>query len=298
MWVGLGTHPNIATAFYVREIGGFPRLLLEKVDGGSLKAWLASGRVGGPAHHDRPGRPGRGRACLRPAPTARLRSPGHQAGQRPADPDGVAKVTDFGMVGAAGGAVGTPAYTTPEVWTGGSITPAADAYSFGVLLYELLAGRRPFDGTAHGTSLGQLRTGRLMANSLGAAPAGPRRAGDRRGLAGGGRRPRPHRRPVARRADRLAELNDSDLDFSREAHTQGAPSPPRSSTAGSPPSWTDCAWHCWRSPPTSGRRSPRWPMAARAAYRAVTGMAYPREEPRPSGPVPHRRRQQPGPLVP
>src|SRR4029450_7678796 len=63
------------------------------------------------------------------------------------------KVLDFGIASAAGeGALatgemlGTPAYLAPERVLGHPATPAADIYALGVVLYELLAGRRPFDG--------------------------------------------------------------------------------------------------------------------------------------------------------
>jgi WD40 repeat protein/serine/threonine protein kinase len=41
-WIGLGLHPNICSAFYVRELGGVPRLFIEYVDGGSLERFLKS----------------------------------------------------------------------------------------------------------------------------------------------------------------------------------------------------------------------------------------------------------------
>lgn len=39
-WIALGIHPNVCSAYYVQEIGGFPRLFIEYVEGGSLSDWL------------------------------------------------------------------------------------------------------------------------------------------------------------------------------------------------------------------------------------------------------------------
>ncbi|HEX5741008.1 MAG TPA: protein kinase [Pilimelia sp.] len=69
-------------------------------------------------------------------------------------PDGTLVLTDFGiarseMVGqltAAGAVLGTASYIAPEQATGGVATPASDVYSLGIVAYQCLAGRRPFEG--------------------------------------------------------------------------------------------------------------------------------------------------------
>ena len=81
-------------------------------------------------------------------------------------PDGTVKITDFGIARAAdavaltqtGQVIGTPQYLSPEQAEGKSATEASDIYSLGVVLYECLAGRRPFDGDSPiATALSHLR---------------------------------------------------------------------------------------------------------------------------------------------
>ncbi|HUK17302.1 MAG TPA: protein kinase [Bryobacteraceae bacterium] len=86
-------------------------------------------------------------------------------------PEGVVKLLDFGLAKAfaakgasaeepedsftatmdateAGTILGTPSYMAPEQAKGQSVDQRADIWAFGVVLYELLAGRRPFRGTS------------------------------------------------------------------------------------------------------------------------------------------------------
>ena len=64
--------------------------------------------------------------------------------------DGVARVTDFGLSvprDEAKGAVGTFAYLAPEVLVGKQASEPSDLYAVGIVAYEMLAGRHPFDLT-------------------------------------------------------------------------------------------------------------------------------------------------------
>jgi TolB-like protein len=73
-----------------------------------------------------------------------------------------AVVTDFGMAWRAGEdaekrdttptlpgeLIGTPDYMAPEQLEGGEVTPATDVYALGLVMYEMVTGARPFEGSS------------------------------------------------------------------------------------------------------------------------------------------------------
>ena len=81
--------------------------------------------------------------------------------------DGSAVVTDFGLAswqvhGAVNRVAGTPAYMAPEQLAGAAVTPAADVYSLGLLLWECATGSRPHPGE----TVEELREARMGASVL------------------------------------------------------------------------------------------------------------------------------------
>ena len=142
-------HPNIARVLDLGEHDGRPYLVMELLEGESLAARI-----------DRTGPLPPDEAARIVAAVADALEAAHQAGvvHRDVKPGNVfltaageVKVLDFGIASAAGdttittGAlIGTAAYLAPERALGHRATPAADIYALGVILYELLAGHRPF----------------------------------------------------------------------------------------------------------------------------------------------------------
>jgi eukaryotic-like serine/threonine-protein kinase len=158
-------HPNIVRIFEIGEHGGMPFCSLEYLSGGSL-AKLIGGKPQPPAV-----------AAQIVATLASAMDVTHKRGiihrdLKPANVliahDGTLKVTDFGLVKRleddssqtrTGAILGTPSYMSPEQANGQThqIGPPADQYALGAILYELLTGRPPFQGTSVLDTLEQVR---------------------------------------------------------------------------------------------------------------------------------------------
>ena len=164
-------HPGIAGVYdYASDgaAGAAPYLVMELVDGQPLSALLAQARTAG-----RTLDPEVVRDLM--AQTATALAVAHDAGIvhrdiKPANlmvtPERDVKVTDFGIARAGdsaqitrtGAVMGTPQYLAPEQARGNAATPATDVYSLGVVAFECLAGRRPFEAdTPVATALAHLQ---------------------------------------------------------------------------------------------------------------------------------------------
>jgi serine/threonine-protein kinase len=150
------SHPGIANVFDYGEAGGpggqdLPFLVMEYVEGEPLSTVLGRERRLPPDRVlDIVGQTG---LALQAAHEAGVVHRDVKPGNLLIRPDGVVKVTDFGIARAVDAApvtqtgfvVGTAAYLSPEQAAGKPVTPASDIYALGVVAYECLAGRRPFD---------------------------------------------------------------------------------------------------------------------------------------------------------
>ena len=147
------SHPAIARVFDYRDPAppAPAFLVMELVDGPSLAALLAAGRLTATQTMDVVAQVAAG---LQTAHAAALVHRDIKPANLLLGGDGQVKITDFGIAHVAGSVpvtstgivMGTPAYLAPERVSGASATPATDLYSLGVVAYECLAGCAPFTG--------------------------------------------------------------------------------------------------------------------------------------------------------
>jgi serine/threonine-protein kinase len=159
------SHPGIANVFDYGEVGAVAYLVMELVPGEPLSALIA---------RDAPLPPsvvmnmlGQAGLALQAAHEVGVVHRDVKPGNHIVRPDGVVKVTDFGIARAVDAApvtqtgllVGTAAYLSPEQAAGRAATAASDIYSLGIVGYECLAGHRPFTGdSAIGVAMSHLNT--------------------------------------------------------------------------------------------------------------------------------------------
>ena len=145
------THPNVVNVFDRGEHDGTYYIAMEYLPGRTLKEVVGERGV-----LDQESVIEIGIQILRAASFAHRRGVVHRD-LKPhnvmLDDGGNAKVTDFGIARAgasemteAGSIMGTAQYLSPEQAQGQLATPQSDLYSVGIILYELLTGRLPFDG--------------------------------------------------------------------------------------------------------------------------------------------------------
>ena len=156
-------HPNIGAIYGLEDSSDFPALVLELVDGPTLEERLAAGRIG----------IAEGLRIARQVADALEAA--HERGivhrdLKPANikvtSGDVVKVLDFGLAKGltlesgevdaastvtatatrAGTVVGTAPYMSPEQARGQAVDRRSDVWAFGCVLYEMLAGRRAFEG--------------------------------------------------------------------------------------------------------------------------------------------------------
>ena len=145
------SHPNVCRVFDIGDADGVPFLTMEYVDGEDLSSLVR-----------RIGRLPQDKAVEVSRQICAGLAAAHERGVihrdlKPSnvmlDGAGKARITDFGLAGIAAniqGAevrAGTPAYMAPEQLLGKEVTTRSDIFSLGLVMYEVLTGKRAYDAT-------------------------------------------------------------------------------------------------------------------------------------------------------
>jgi serine/threonine protein kinase len=160
--VGQLSHPAIVNLFDVGvEETGIAYLVMEYVNGRTLLQVLSESPIPWP------------RACSWAADLATALGRAHSAGiihgdVKPANimitEEGEVKLSDFGIarfatqVSGSGRIMGTPAYLAPEQIMGEPHSTRSDLFSLGIVLYQMLTGVPPFDGSSVAAVCAQILT--------------------------------------------------------------------------------------------------------------------------------------------
>ncbi|WP_394304589.1 serine/threonine-protein kinase [Pseudomonas danubii] len=156
------SHPHTVTIHDIGNVGELYYMAMEYLPNGTLKERIAAGLT-----------PEQGLAYIRQIASALGYAHAQGLVHRDVKPanilfraDGTAVLSDFGIAKSlddrtqftqAGFAVGTPSYMSPEQARGQDIDGRADLYALGVVLYEILVGELPYNGTdALSTALAHL----------------------------------------------------------------------------------------------------------------------------------------------
>jgi len=157
------SHPGVATVFALEEFDGVLYLASEFVPGRTLRQILHDGPLPDDTAADI------GMQIARVLAVAHAQGVIHRD-LKPENviqtPSGIVKVLDFGLARQDGSAgqrltqsgtvVGTPGYMAPEQILGEHLDFRADLFALGVLLYELVSGTNPFEGSTYGVTVDRI----------------------------------------------------------------------------------------------------------------------------------------------
>ncbi len=147
---GVMNHPNIVTIYDAGEDEGVFYIAMEYVDGRTLQSILHEERVLNPKQIIDISR----QICAG-LDYAHVHGVIHRdikPGNIMVGPEGAAKIMDFGIaksstgMTSAGQVLGTPTYMSPEQVKGRALDGRTDLFSWGVVLYEMVTGEKPFTG--------------------------------------------------------------------------------------------------------------------------------------------------------